>query len=375
MKNPYHTLGLLSGTSMDAVDGVLMRHDGDQMHWVDGVHVAMPDDLKAQLQALCQPGEDEINRMAACDVALGALFAEVAGQLLGRHPDVKPAVIGCHGQTVRHHPDRHFTMQIGNAHAIVARTGIPTISDFRRRDIVHGGQGAPLAPGFHAAFFGHLKRPLAVVNVGGMANVSLLKGEVVNAATLGEAVVGFDTGPGNALMDAWMMRHRGQAYDDGGRWAMSGDVLEPLLTACLAHPFFKATPPKSTGHEVFHLAWLDALVPAGSVPEDVQRTLLELTARSIAEGIALAVSQTGWGAPTEWVICGGGAYNDALMRRLQVLASVAVVSSEAHGVAPQWVEAMLFAWLADLHREGQALDWGAITGATQPALLGVVYQP
>ena len=366
MTQTTHTIGILSGTSMDAIDVALVAHHGSSCTLTATHSHPIPSALKQTLQGLCQPNKNEINHMGACDTELGYLFATAITTLLKQHPKIKVSAIGSHGQTIRHHPNLSFpfSLQIANAHIIAEQTGISTISDFRQHDMANGGQGAPLAPIFHQQIFWQANQPTAVINIGGMANASLLDGDDQTAT------IGFDTGPGNCLMDAWIMQHQGKAFDDKGQWARSGQVIPDLLAKCLAHPFFNEDYPKSTGHEQFHLAWLTPLIPAHSAANDVQRTLLELTAQSIAKGITMATKTI-----QNTIVCGGGAYNQLLYERIADLhPACQVSSSQDWGIAPAWVEAMMFAWLAQQHQLHHALDLRQITGARQASVLGVAYR-
>lgn len=361
-----HTIGVLSGTSMDAIDAALVQFHDDTITLVDTIRHPIPSALKRQLQTLCHPGPDEINSMGACDHALGIQMAKAVVELMQRHPDTRIDAVGCHGQTIRHQPDgpHPFSCQIGNPHVMAEQTSTPIIHDFRGRDIANGGQGAPLAPAVHQRLFAQDDQGIAVVNIGGMANITLLNG------TNPEATLGFDTGPGNCLMDAWIQAQQQQAMDQGGNWARQGKVIQYLLEQCMAHPFFARAGSKSTGHESFNLTWLETLLKDGDQPVDVQRTMLELTAQSIAKAIDSApfpVHHT--------LICGGGAYNTFLMERLTACCQTPVASTSSAGIAPEWVEAVLFAWLADQHLQNQAIDLGRITGARKASVLGIAVQP
>lgn len=366
MTDITHTIGVLSGTSMDAIDAALVQFHGDSITLIDTVRHPIPTDLKMELQRLCHPGPDEINRMGACDHALGLEMAKAVIELLQRHPDTHIDAVGSHGQTIRHQPDgpHPFSCQIANPHLMAEQTGLRVIHDFRGRDIANGGQGAPLAPALHQDLFARNEQGVAVVNIGGMANITLLNG------THAQDTLGFDTGPGNCLMDAWVHKHRQQAMDQGGNWAREGTLQQALLDKCLSHPFFARQGSKSTGHESFHLPWLEGLLHDGLDAVDVQRTLLELTAQSIAKAIATSPFPI-----HQILICGGGAYNTFLMERLRACCQAPIQSTESVGVAPEWVEAVLFAWLANQHLNNQSTDLGRITGARKASILGVAVQP
>ncbi len=362
-------IGLMSGTSMDAIDAVLV--DFSQGMRLAGTHsVPLPTDLRADLSALCQSGPDEVERLGRLDRTLGEAFAEAALGVLAssEHHAHEIAAIGSHGQTIRHRPHGRdaFSLQIGDPNTIAERTGITVVADFRRRDIAAGGQGAPLVPAFHASLFSHPERHRIVLNLGGIANITVLP------AGRPDAVHGFDTGPANLLMDAWSQARRGLAYDADGEWAARGDSDDRLLTQLLRHPFLHQPPPKSSGREDFHLDWLQGELAAGGrqpVDEDVQATLLEFTARTVAD----AINTLGLGAG-DLLLCGGGAHNTTLRHRLATLLPDWPLASTAdHGLAPDWVEATAFAWLARRTLRGQAGNLPAVTGAAGARILGGIY--
>lgn len=362
-------IGLMSGTSQDAVDGVLAEFaQGHVPHLIASHSVALPAQLRAELDALQAPGGGALDHALSLHHEIGCRFAECTLELLALAglPAKAVRAIGSHGQTVRHAPNgaAPHSLQIGNPALIAIRTGIATVADFRSSDIAAGGQGAPLAPAFHNVAFGG-QRARAVLNLGGMANISILGGA-------GRRVLGWDVGPANALLDAWAQRHLRQPYDANGRFAASGDVNAALLEALLAHPYLARPAPKSTGREDFNISWLDSVLAAfsGLAPASVQATLAEFTA-ACAE-LALADHP----AVVELLVCGGGVANLDLMRRLAArIPRVAVASTAEAGVDPRWVEALAFAWLARLRVHEQALDLGTITGARRPVVLGCVYLP
>lgn len=362
-------IGLMSGTSMDAIDAVLV--DFAQGLRLVGTHsIPLPDELRGRLVALSQSGPDEIERLGRTDVELGRLFATAANGVLAssEHHAAEVRAIGSHGQTIRHRPQGSlpFTLQISDPNTIAEDTGIAVVADFRRRDMAAGGQGAPLVPAFHASVFGHADHDRVILNLGGIANITVLP------AGHPEQAYGFDTGPANTLMDAWSQRCRHISYDAGGEWAASGDVHPALLERLLAHAYFRQPAPKSTGREDFHLAWLEqelAAIPERIDAEDVQATLLELTAASVAS----AIQQTKL-TPGEVLLCGGGAFNTALWHRLQaLLPGWALHSTADFGLAPGWVEAAAFAWLARQTLLGLPGNLAAVTGARGPRILGGVY--
>jgi len=357
-------VGIMSGTSLDGLDFALIEHD-DHTRLLATHYEPMPEQLKQDLLELCSTGPDELARAAIAEQAWARLAGRGVLRLLQQAQVSPKAVraIGSHGQTVRHEPQRGFTIQIGNPALLAELSGISVVADFRRRDVAAGGQGAPLVPAFHEAIFGDAEHARAVLNVGGFSNLSLLQP--------GQPARGFDCGPGNVLLDAWIQRHQGNAYDPNGTWAASGEVSPPLLQAFLDDPFFATQGPKSTGRELFNLAWLDAhLSDFPDLPaQDVQATLLELTAISICE--ALQKSQPG---TKDVLVCGGGAHNAALMHRLQALLPNCQVSSTARiGIEPDWIEAMAFAWLAHCCLEGITANRPNVTGAQGLRVLGAVY--
>jgi anhydro-N-acetylmuramic acid kinase len=363
------TLGIMSGTSLDAIDVVWCGFDGDGIDLLGQLSFPLPADLKQQLWQLTRSGADEINQMLRCERALTRCYVVAVQGLLAKY-GLQPSqvdAIGCHGQTIRHQTGSGevFTLQLGDMSWLATHTGIACIGDFRRMDIALGGQGAPLMPAFHQAFLGVSDQARAVVNIGGIANVTFLPG-----AESDKSVLGFDTGPGNGLMDSWVQRHWQKNYDDGGELALRGKVHAGLLAACLADDYFTLSPPKSTGRDQFHLDWLQACYDVSSLAlYDVLATLLQLTAESIIRSISdlpQAVSQL--------LVCGGGAYNAALMAALQKgLPDCEVTSVLRYGVAPQWLEAMGFAWLAHRRLLGLPGNLPSVTGAKKSSVLGAVY--
>lgn len=362
-------IGLMSGTSLDGVDAVLAEPDDCGKLQVKA-HAHRPFDapLRAELLALNLSGADEIHRAALAANALVAVYARAVADLLamaGLHA-AQVTALGAHGQTVRHRPGEFdgvgYTVQLMNGALLAEQTGIAVVCDFRARDIAAGGQGAPLVPAFHAARFGVPGRSKAVLNVGGIANLTLLPAE--------GAAGGFDTGPGNMLMDLWIQRHQGRSFDEDGAYAALGRVNQALLESFLADPYFARLPPKSTGRDLFNAAWLQGHLKTPLPEHDVMATLAELTATS-----AVAALLTHCPDAAELMVCGGGAFNGHLMARLQSLAgnSRHVQSTAAVGVPPDQVEALAFAWLAEAHMKGQAANLPAVTGARGPRLLGAFY--
>jgi anhydro-N-acetylmuramic acid kinase len=357
-------LGVMSGTSLDGLDIALIQQDS-RPTLLAHHYIPMPDALRADLLALCASGPDELARSAIAEQHWVELAAAGINALLQREglnaSDIR--AIGSHGQTVRHEPARGFTVQIGNPALLAELTGIDVVADFRRRDVAAGGQGAPLVPAFHEALFEADEQPKAVLNVGGFSNLSLIEP--------GRAVRGFDCGPGNVLLDAWIGKVRGDAFDRDGAWAASGQLNAALLQALMSDPYFATRGPKSTGRELFNLPWLESHLtefPAVS-PADVQRTLLELTASSIVDSLQQAQQGT-----AELLVCGGGAHNATLMQRLQeMLPSCQVASTAERGVPPDWVEAMAFAWLAHCCLERTPANRPSVSGAKGPRVLGAIY--
>jgi anhydro-N-acetylmuramic acid kinase len=373
-------IGLMSGTSMDGVDGVLVDFSADArsgLHVLADAHVAMPPSLGAELLALNRSAPDELQRAALAANALARLQAEVVAHLLNQtdtEPDSVRAV-GSHGQTVRHRPGEFdgtgFTLQLNNGALLAEACGIDVVCDFRSRDVAAGGQGAPLVPAFHRDVFAGAT-PRAVLNIGGIANVTILPAADASAPTDKSPLVGFDTGPGNALMDHWCKLHTDAAYDDDGRWAASGRVDGMLLVELMADAYFRKTPPKSTGRDLFNADWLaHALARAGGThaPADVQATLLELTARTAIDALRASAPAT-----RELLVCGGGARNGALMARLAALwPGLAVAATDSAGLPAQQVEAAAFAWLARQFCERRPGNHPGVTGATGLRMLGALY--
>ncbi|MCY7312531.1 MAG: anhydro-N-acetylmuramic acid kinase [Pseudoxanthomonas sp.] len=359
-------LGLISGTSADGIDAALVRFE-PHCELLFGRTYPWDTELRARLIALGQGGEaSSLDELGMLDTCLGTAFAHAALQALddaGLKPEQVQA-IGSHGQTVRHRPEaaHAFTWQMGDGHVIAERSGITTVADFRRRDVAAGGHGAPLMPAFHLAMLRAADEARAVLNLGGIGNLTLLprSGEVR----------GFDTGPANALLDAWCERHTGQAYDAGGQFAASGRVDAGLLARLLGEPWFALPPPKSTGREQFHLGWLQQHLDGDSRrPQDVQATLLELSAATVAQALCSTQPDT-----MRMLVCGGGVHNPALMARLQAcLPGVTVESTALHGLDPDYVEAMGFAWLARETLAGRPGNLPSVTGASGLRVLGTVH--
>ena len=358
----------MSGTSLDGVDVVLIKFSNKQA----------PDNQPRLLASHCQPYRQELkntllalhhpsnNELHLAQLAGNELAREYAAATLAllRSSSVSPdqvQAIGCHGQTIRHRPEFGYTLQLGNAALIAELTGISVVSDFRSRDIAAGGQGAPLVPAFHDQMMRHADIHRVIVNIGGISNLTNLPP--------GLPTTGFDCGPGNMLMDAWITQHRGEPYDDKGAWAASGQILPPLLEQMLNEPFFALPPPKSSGRDLFNMTWLESKLRGNELAQDVQTTLLELTCRTIAH----AIQKYCIGAQ-EIYLCGGGAHNLALKDRLiALLPGSSVRLTSVLGMDGDYLEAIAFAWLAQQTLHGEPANLPAVTGARHPCILGAIY--
>ena len=355
-------IGLMSGTSLDGVDGVLADFSDGGIATVAAAYIPFPTRLRQELMLLQAAGPNEIEREALAANTLAQHYAACVAALLkesGQAPgDIRAVAV--HGQTIRHRPELGFTRQTNNPALLAELTGIDVIADFRSRDIAAGGQGAPLVPAFHQAIFGVAGRTRVVANIGGIANISILHGD--------GRVSGFDTGPGNALMDIWITRHLAKEYDENGDWAASGQLIPELLGDMLAEPYFSQPFPKSTGRDLFHAEWLDNKLAAYTdfAPEDIQYTLTKLTAISLANSCP----------ETDAIyICGGGAYNSTLLKEINIALNnkTKVESTDALGIAPNHVEALAFAWLGYRFTERMAGNLPSVTGASGERILGALY--
>ena len=365
-------VGLMSGTSVDGVDAALVSlpANGQPVVLATHEHPISPA-LRGEIQSLMRAGANEIERLGELDMVLGELFAEAANAVIAQSGMDKKNIraIGSHGQTLRHRPkaDHPFTIQIGNPSVIAERTSVTTVANFRARDIAAGGEGAPLVPAFHRQMFHSPQRHRAIVNIGGIANVTYLPVDDTGP------VSGFDTGPGNTLLDQWIGHHCAREHDEAGQWAASGKSSQKLLDQLLTDPYFGTAPPKSTGREHFNLEWLNGhLGKLGSLPSvvDIQATLLQLTAQTIAQAVRRFLPQT-----QEIYVCGGGAHNRELISALtNHFPGIPVATTEALGLHPDWVEAVAFAWLAHQTLEGLPGNLPSVTGARRAVILGGIYK-
>ena len=369
MDNYY--IGLMSGTSLDAIDAALIRiGDKGNLDVISLLTTKFPEHIPSQLRNLINGKNDSIHALCSLDTELGDIYANVVLDLISKSAykphDIK--AIGCHGQTVRHRPDcrNPYSLQIGNPSVLAEKTGITTVADFRSRDIAAGGQGAPLVPAFHRAVFSHPEQQRAIINIGGIANITLLPHHKSK-----DSISGYDSGPGNCLLDAWSLSCRGLNYDEDGSWANNGVVDIKLLDSLLADSFFSKSSPKSTGSENFNLDWLESNYPLVTDlnAEDVQATLAELTAHTIA----LHIIREGYD-DNEIYLCGGGVHNKDLVERLfRHLPNAKLFTTDELGLDPDYVEATAFAWLARCTMEKQAGNLPTVTGASHPVILGGIF--
>lgn len=361
MVNLY--VGLMSGTSLDGADAALVDFSGATARTLAFASVPFGTELRERILQLCEPGSDPIDLAARVTHELSALYANAVEGALAAGGVARSSIgaIGCHGQTVRHRPDLGYTVQLNDPARLAELTGIAVVADFRRRDMAAGGQGAPLVPAFHESMFRHPQRSRAVVNIGGISNVTWLPA--------GGRTLGFDCGPGNVLLDGWTRRHLGRHFDEGGRWAAQGHTDEGLLGRLMSEPFLDVPPPKSTGRELFRLEWLEQRLPQRYAPADIQATLADFTARSIMDALDRFCPAT-----DEIYLAGGGARNPALVDRISNLAGDRPVEpTDTLGVPTTHVESMAFAWLAMKCVRREPIDLTAITGARGPRILGAVY--
>lgn len=366
-------IGSISGTSLDGIDLALVEIDTLKTHnnckVVDSICHPLPTQLKNTLSALCYPGDNEISDLGQADVWFGHEVAKGISQLLNSNQvsanDI--AAIGSHGQTIRHEPNAEhpFSLQVGNGNIIAEQTGITTITDFRMADMAAGGQGAPLAPAFHEVMFQDQRQTRIALNLGGIANISVIPSIDSNNATSG-----YDIGPANGLMDRWIEQHNNRPYDEHGDWARSGTVIPRLLKTLLSEPYFAQATPKSTGRELFNLEWLGAHLTGKEDPADVQRTLLELTAVTCAEAINKISNRD-----IKTFLCGGGAHNAFLVERISGLAASTISTTDELDIPVDDVEACAFAWFAFQTNHRRTSNCPSVTGAHKKKILGAIYYP
>lgn len=354
----------MSGTSLDGIDTALVDFSNGQTRLIGTHYQAYDPALKNSLLALHDPAANELHQAQLIGNELAQLYATATAALLQKS-NITPnhvRAIGCHGQTIRHRPEHGYTLQLGNAALLAESSGITVVSDFRSRDIAAGGQGAPLVPAFHDRVLRHPTTHRVIVNIGGISNLTNLQP--------GQPTTGFDCGPGNLLMDAWIAQHSGDAYDKNGAWAASGHSIPALLQTLLNEPFLHASPPKSSGRDLFNMDWLNSKLRGTEASADVQATLLMLSACSIADAIMRFCS-----GAKEIYLCGGGAHNKALVQQLQAFfPSCRIQSTDVLGLAADWLEAIAFAWLAQQTMHGQCANLPAVTGARHSCILGAIYQ-
>lgn len=369
-RNSQLYIGLMSGTSVDGVDIAIVDFAGSRPNIVHAETFPYDTETSQRIHSLCRSGEEEIDRLGPLDHDLGLIFGNAVNSTLKRlklySTDI--AAIGSHGQTIRHRPNQTspFTLQIGDPNVLAIHTNIDVIADFRKKDVALGGQGAPLVPAFHHAMFKSRNANRAIVNIGGIANITWIP----NTLSIDD-VIGFDTGPGNRLMDAWCFRHTGKLYDEDGQWAGSGKIHQQLLSNLLSHPFLNKPYPKSTGREEFNLAWLDSVLDGLAeklLTVDVQRTLLEYTVITIQQHLHM------FSHLNEVYICGGGACNGLLMSRLQdSMGPILIQPTDKLGISADSVEASAFAWLAFAYQNNIPSNVPSVTGASRSAVLGGKY--
>lgn len=356
-------VGLMSGTSLDGADAALVDFSSGTPRTLAFATVAFDPSLRSEILALSAPGSDSLELSGRVSLELARLYAHAVEDVIAKSAVDRASIaaIGCHGQTVRHRPDLGFTIQLNDPARLAELTGIDVVADFRRRNMAAGGQGAPLVPAFHEAVFRHPARSRAIVNIGGISNVTWL--------AAGRPVLGFDCGPGNVLLDGWAHRHMGARYDEDGNWAARGRTDAKLLDILLREPYLDRAPPKSTGRELFALRWLDERLPRGLDPVDVQSTLADFTARAIVAAVDRFCVPT-----DEIYLAGGGARNPVLVSRIAAIASGRPVTlTDALGVPTSHVESMAFAWLAMKCVRKEPVDLVSSTGARGPRILGAVY--
>jgi anhydro-N-acetylmuramic acid kinase len=360
-------IGIMSGTSVDGIDTVLTTINDHSISIVATYTHPFSTVIKDNIEKLCLPGTNEIELLGETDTELGKLYALAVNKLLniGKIEHDQVTAIGSHGQTIRHRPSQAspFTLQIGDPNQISYLTGITTVADFRRKDMAAGGQGAPLLPIFHQYIFQSPGSHKAVVNIGGMANISILAGNSH------QQIIGYDTGPGNRLLDGWCQKSLNTSYDHAGQWAKSGTVIKPMLNQMLKADYFAMPYPKSTGRESFNQQWLDKYIKPDYAAVDIQRTLVELTAITISDAIFKSSTHC-----DEIILCGGGSKNLFIIERIRHHSPCTnITTSASYGIDPQWVEATAFAWFAMRTFEGLPGNLPSVTGAQNPVVLGGIY--
>lgn len=364
LNDPELYVGIMSGTSLDGIDTALVSFTEGQPE-LRGTHFEpYSHTIKIALLALHHPATNELHQAQLIGNELARLYASATAALLQKS-NISPQqvrTIGCHGQTIRHRPDQGYTLQLGNAALLAELSGITVVSDFRSRDIAAGGQGAPLVPAFHDHVLRHPATHRVIVNIGGISNLTNLQP--------GHPTTGFDCGPGNLLMDAWIAQHRGEFFDKDGAWAASGHSIPALLQTMLNEPFLHAAPPKSSGRDLFNMDWLNGKLHGDEAPVDVQATLLALSAHAIADSV-----QRFCAGAQEIYLCGGGAHNVALAQHLRAsLPACRIQPTDTLGLAADWLEAIAFAWLAQQAMNGHCANLPAVTGARHACILGAIYQ-
>ena len=362
MKNEKLIFGVMSGTSLDGIDVVLIKVTNNQIELIDFAHKPYSDSLINSLLLLQTPSHNDLE----VSIELGLLHAKITESIINnmlKKLNIKPkdvCCIGYHGQTIRHQPIKKFSIQIGNAHMLAEKTNIAVVADFRNRDIIAGGQGAPLVPAFHQQVFASQVRNRVIINIGGISNITYLKTD--------HTLIGFDCGPGNLLLDYWIQRNKNKKYDNQGKWASTGKIISNLLAEFMKEPFFRKKPPKSTGRDLFNSSWLETFNHKKHNPEDIQRTLLELTAVSINQSIERYCNEA-----DEIFICGGGSKNIFLKYRLEQLTGLKINDTETLGIPSQAVEAIAFGWLANESINNIPNNSPSITGSSGKRILGITH--
>ncbi|WP_392564966.1 anhydro-N-acetylmuramic acid kinase [Orbus wheelerorum] len=363
-------IGVMSGTSLDGIDIALVNITEKKISFIIGETYPIPDNIKSDLLTICEKKQSSLQKLGEIDHQLGELYAKTINLFIEKNKINNKDIIaiGCHGQTIFHSPTGSypFTMQIGDANIIAAKTGITTIADFRRRDMALGGQGAPLVPAFHDAIFSDPDKNRVILNIGGISNITVL--------TPNKPIIGYDTGPGNVLLDSWIMANLDKSYDKDATWAKTGKINQQLLNEFLIEDYFKQPYPKSTGRELFNLGWLKQKISTFNLlPQDIQTTLVELTVRSTVNEL-LANQLLNPSLPYELLICGGGAKNPLIIERFdKLLPNWLVTTTDQQGISADYMEAIAFAWLAYCRINNLESNIPSVTGANKSISLGVIY--